>query len=123
MTTDYELPNLESLEDIEIPFTYKGEKFLIKEATADDARVYKNFLMSRTSVGPDGTPVGFKDIADIEILLVGRCLYRPDSKEPIGKDVVAKWSNRVIRPIYETIKKISELSADEEDEKKDKAKN
>lgn len=113
-----------SLKVIEIPFDLPpgaspdypaGASFLLREASEEAARVYSNALSESARLGPDGKPIQFKGLADIESLLVSMCVYEVKDgkthKDPVGLNKVRKFPHKVVEKLYATAKKISEMDA------------
>lgn len=91
-----------------------GRTYKVNEASGDAACTYRNFMLDKTKLGPNGKPVSMAGIADAEPLLVSMCTFDPDgSLVPLG--TVRGWPNKIQKWIYKEIKKISEIESDDQD--------
>lgn len=111
--------------------------YILKEATGEDARVYRNTITSGTRFTKSGDPSHVEGIADAEPLLVSRCLFRVTidegiesemlrlgnftvADEPVPLAEIKTWPSRVLQPIYRKIREISGMKRDDEEAIKDK---
>lgn len=105
--------NFDGFTLVEIPVTILGKKYLIREASGDAACKYRNAVFKSTTMGPDGKPVKIEGLADVQPLLVSLCLYLVGENGEVGQlvplSVVRSWPDRIIRPLFQEIKRISVL--------------
>jgi len=106
----------ESIEPIEIPVTISGVDYVLKEANGKAACDYRNAMLAGAELDKNGNVAVIKGLANIEPLLVARCLYRivknpegPDTFEPVLEEQVLKWPSRVLKVLFAKAKEISEL--------------
>lgn len=102
-----------------IPINIKNEEggieeYELREASGDDACRWKNAIIERTMLGPDGKPTGMKNIADTEPILVSLCLYDVSLKKKVPVSKVRSWPARVQKALFEKAKEISDLDEDDE---------
>lgn len=112
--------DFENLEVIEIPFKYQGKQYVLVEADEDTAAAYRNASVRGAKI-LDGKLVGLPtDVAGVQSLLVAGCLRLVDGngmRQPVERETVKRWPSRVVKPLFNKAKEISEL--DEEDETED----
>ena len=100
---------------IEVPVEIKGIKYRLIEASAEAAARYRNHAMSCTTFNGDGKPTGVKGLGDIQALLVSLCLFRivpkdtGEALERVSLDFVKGLTERIVKPLFERAKAISEL--------------
>lgn len=103
------------IEIISVPIQIKGIKYKLVEASAEVAAKYRNKAMSGTTFS-DGRPTGVSGLGDLQILLVSLCLYQVTVKgveealSPVSEEFVKKLPDRILKPIFERAKLISELN-------------
>jgi len=121
---NYDPINLDDLTPVSIPVTINGEQYELREADANAGVTYRNEIMAKT-VMEDGKATRLLNMADIEPLLVGMCLFKEGEDKPVGRDFARKLSHRRLKVLYDTAERISELAAtgEEGDENEDRAKN
>lgn len=103
--------NFDDLTPIEIPFSYRGKDYILREATGDAACQYRNAVATATQLA-DGKVSGIKNMADTEPFLVALCVREllGDGKERVVTGVVVRsWPARVQRRLFKKIQEISEL--------------
>lgn len=110
--------SFDDLTPIEVPVQIRGEKYVLCEATGEAAARFRNHAMACTTFGPDGKPTGVKGLGDLQILLVSLCLYKVVAKgsvttlERVSTAFVQNLSERIVKPLFERAKAISELGED-----------
>lgn len=97
------------------------DEYELKEATGDAACRWRNSILSKTKLGPEGKPQTIVDLADSEPVLVALCLYPKGSDKNINTALVRSWPARVQKALFAKAKEISDV--DEDDEDKESAKN
>lgn len=100
----------------EIPVTISGQKYVLCEATDAVAAAFRNAGAAGATLDEDGnTHVGA--VGDVQAVLVAGCLFRIVEKDdgtewkrhPVPLAAVRGWPNRVVQPLFEKAKEISEL--------------
>lgn len=93
---------------IEVPYRIGGNDYVLKEADGEATCAYRNAVFKATELGPDGTPVRIRNMADVEPLLVSLCLFNEDGRR-IDQNFIRKWPNRIQKALYDKVKEISQL--------------
>ncbi len=101
---------------VEIDVTIGSVKYILREASGKAACIYRNAMFGHTTLGPEGNPVSFRGIADIEPLLVSLCLFKAEGNTPVTIEVVREWPSRILTSLYDKAKEISNLAEDEDTE-------
>ena len=101
-----------------LPVKIDGVEYTLQEANGKAACIYRNTMLKCSKLGPSGKVSSVEGLADVEPLLVSLCLF-DSANNPVSLEKVLSWPSRIIKPLFENAKQISEL--EEEDE--DKAKN
>lgn len=110
--------DLTSLCPIRKVVTIKGVKYLLCEADGEAVRMYKNLSMRAARYNEEGKVQSIEGLADVETQLVGDCLFTitkdgdPDKK--VGLVFAKKLNNRILKPLFEFIKKVSEIDEEQE---------
>ncbi len=110
--------NFDDLTPIEIPVSVAGKKYVMREADEETAALFNNARMRGTRL-EDGKVVGLPtDMAGVQSLLVSRCLFIVDkegvpTRQYVKRTTVNSWPARVVKPLFEKAKEISELDEDE----------
>ena len=99
-----------SLDIIRIPLTGGLAGYTLVEADGAAARAWRSSLV-KVKKYHRGKPVDFdtSGLADADTLLVSLCLLDPEGK-PVPHETVKGWPARVIKPLFEKVKEISELN-------------
>lgn len=103
------------LEPLEKSVKYKGKNYIVVEADESSASAWRNFNISAAKL-KDGELAGFGKIADGTALLVSKCLFeiKPDgTRASIPQEQLTLWPSRIIRPLFDWIKKVSELGEED----------
>lgn len=98
--------DLSDLTPIEVPFEYLGTQYVLKEATGAAAKRYNNERSNRLEYNSEGKVIGTKDMADIVPMLVASCVYTI-AGNPIPQSVIETWPDRLLKRLYQTIRKVS----------------
>jgi hypothetical protein len=101
--------NFDDLSLTEVPFTYQGAKYILREANAEASRKFRNANMRAIKMR-DGKAERIENQADAESQLVADCLFEKisDSKEkPVSLPVVLGWPDRVTDWLYRKVREIS----------------
>lgn len=111
--------NFADITPIELPVTIGEKKYVLREADEETAAIFSNARLKGVQLD-DGKVTGLpEDLAGVQSLLVSRCLfpYNVDGKAantPVPRDVVKSWPSRIVKPLFEKAKEISELDEGEE---------
>lgn len=110
--------NFSDLSLIELPVTGPdGKAYILKEATGKAAKAYRNALMACTTLGPTGKPQSIRNLADVEPMLVGMCLFHAEEGknkgQPVSQSTIENWPAKVVKALFEKIKEISGLDEEE----------
>lgn len=126
-----------TLDRVTFPVTIGKEKYLLVEADSETSETFQSMIMGSLTVtqGHDGAAKRIDKIDSGMIksqsYLVSRCLKKlspgvhPDDpliEEPVSLATVRGWPNRIVKPLYEKAREISDLREDD-DAKKAEAKN
>lgn len=102
------------LTPIEVTVQIGSIRYTLREATSEAAARYRNHVMASTTFGSDGKPTGVRGLGDLQPLLVHLCLFIEGTDNHVPLDMVKGWPERIVKPIFERAKEISELSEEEE---------
>lgn len=105
---------------ISVPVTIKGEEYVLREATSDAAGKYHDAIIKSTRMS-DGKITGSDGLGGVEALLVSLCLFRRKDDSAVSLTEVRRWPTRVVKPLFERVKEISELDAKGDDAPKSAA--
>ncbi len=104
--------NFSDISLIELPVQVGAMEYTLREASEATAVQWRNATMAAARFR-DGNISGFTGIADSEPLLVSLCLFNGDGKN-VPIDTVKEWPARVVKPLVEKDKEISELGETED---------
>lgn len=121
--------DLESLKPVEVPFSYGGTRYVLREASGEAAASWKAAQLRAHRPTADGKLLPTPELVETEPLLVSLCLYRADATGAIPTDrnggpcpkslVPAKevkaLPSRVQRFLFEQAQKVSRIGKYEED--------
>jgi hypothetical protein len=109
----------DSLEPQEVPVTIAGKQYVLREASEDVACKFRNAAM-RAARMTEGKVVGVDGLADAEPVLVGGCLFEKVESEhkgetkvgwaAVGVAAVRTWPARIVKPLFERAKAMSDLA-------------
>lgn len=108
-----------SLEPATLPVTYNGVKYVIREASEEAVIAYRS-TMSRGTTIEEGVVNISEGVSAADCVLVAYCLYKVDSPAHVDAQLVRAWPHRVVKPLYEWVKKVSDMDEDDTVEKLDK---
>jgi len=102
---------------IEIPVSIGDKPYVLCEADEATAVAYRNAQVRGASVDSKGQMIQLGSVGGIEPLLVSRCLLqlvlKDDGTEmkrlPVSEKVILKWPSRIVRPLFDKAKQISQL--------------
>lgn len=124
--------DFDDLSVIEIPVKIKGKRYVLREASGDAAGRYRSASLHGVEIshGEDGerTIRKIESIADVEPLLISRCLYKadgdgvvplladgePDPNGLVPMETIKRWPAKVQKRLFEKAKEISELDERED---------
>lgn len=100
---------------VQVKVTVGKKEYVLQEADADTARRYRNMAVSGAKMD-DGKVIGVRGIGDLELFLVGECLFEASETQgtpSLGRKVDAKtlqsWKSYIISDIFRRAKEISRL--------------
>lgn len=108
------------LDPICVPKTLGGKKYILMEASEGAAAAFRNANI-RGARFRNNKVVGVDGVADSQAILVSKCLAlvdhntgqvrRDPSGDPVTVDVavVRRWGARVVKPLFDEVKEISDL--------------
>jgi hypothetical protein len=119
------------LEPIEIPIKIGGKLYVLREASEGAAVGYRNLAMKAARMSA-GKIVGIDGAADVEPYLVSQCLFETDGEgriKTLGGSLhrmvnvpittIREWPSRIVTPLFDKIKEISDLDRETEPETKE----
>lgn len=98
------------------PVKIDGNQYELREADADVAKAYRNAMFGSTKMSGDGKVESIVGMADIEPLLVSLSLFDSEGNA-VTLETIGKWPSKIVKPMYEWVKHVSDLSESEESEK------
>lgn len=107
------------LKTIEIPFSFRGKSYILREAGCDAACKWRNSILKGTRFAADGKATQVENLADSEPLLVSLCCFELLNREgtvhyrPVPVQEVRGWPSKMVKKLFETAKEISELGEEE----------
>jgi hypothetical protein len=104
----------DSLTPIEVAVEIEGKAYTLREASGDAACKYRNAQLERVEMGPEGKPSRFHGLADLEPLLVSLCLFNDENGKQVNINTIRSWPSRILKPLFDKAKEISELGEEEE---------
>lgn len=101
----------DDLAPIEESVSIGGRDYILREASTDAARKYRN-QMTRCAKMNDGKVSGIGDIADLQPLLVHLCLFTSPvngngTPKNVPLEIIYAWPERVTKALYARCKEIS----------------
>lgn len=119
MSKVYDLSDLADLKPIEVPFSYGGRSYVLREATEDVVLRYNRARMKDSSYSNDDPEdirikLSLPALREAQAVLVGGCLYDQEGRQ-VG-DIVRGWPSKVIQRLFPICEEISELSAPEKEQ-------
>ncbi|MCK9571408.1 kinetochore protein SPC24 [Candidatus Pacearchaeota archaeon] len=106
--------NFDDLTTIEIPVKYKGESYVLREASEASTCQYENAKAKCVKMA-DGKFAGIDGpMADTEPLLVSLCLF-DSSGANVALTTIRSWPGRLVKKLFDKAKQISELDQQDEE--------
>ena len=95
---------------VEIPVTVPNEeeKFVLFTISGANATRYQNTQSGSIVYDSSGRPIGVKNIANLEPLLLSMSLKTEDGK-PVSEKKIGRWPFPIQRKLFETAQTISKL--------------
>lgn len=114
-----ELMTFDEIDLIAVPVRIGGEDYVLREATSDAAGKYHDAIIKSTRMS-DGKITGSDGLGGVEALLVSLCLFKRTGKEESAVPLteVRRWPSRVVKPLFDRVKEISELDAKDDKDPK-----
>lgn len=104
--------DFDSLETIEIPVKFKGNEYVLREATSGAAKEFSNARISRVKMSGTGEATSYGSLGDLEPLLVSLCLFEASGK-PVTIKFVELMPYKVQKALYNKAKEISGMDDDD----------
>ena len=98
------------------PFKIGADQYILVEADSETGTMYKNQAMAAGRFSEEGKLAGVNGLAEVEPLLVSRCLFKLDAameRHPVTLATVKAWPNRVVKSLYQKAQAMSDLKEDE----------
>lgn len=127
--SDVESLDFESLELIEVPVTIGSVKYVLREADEGAAREFRNARLKGATLKDGDAATLPDDPGGLQSLLLSGCIFRCNEEgEPFSSPVSRReitgymtpngtrykgWPARIVKPLYEKAKEISELDETE----------
>jgi hypothetical protein len=116
------------LEPVEIPFSWAGKNYVLREGSADVVSKFKNKLLSCARVGEDGDVknAGMQGLGDLGPLLVAGCTFEKvetpsgTAYRQLNEATIRQWPERVVKELYEKASQITPMDDEETVESLDK---
>lgn len=93
---------------LERPVTIDGKSYILREASEEEARKFRS-AAAKTARLNDGELVGVEGVGDMQSYLVSLCLFSEDKVTPVPIAVIRQWPTRIVRPMFDWIKEVSQL--------------
>lgn len=100
------------LASVEIPVSIAGRAYVLREASEDAARLYRNEQIRGAKLGPDGKPQSIGSVADADSVLLAACLFEKheDGKDrPLLPIQIRAWPRRITKVLIDKVKEISAI--------------
>jgi hypothetical protein len=119
--------NFDDLTPSEVAVTLQGQAYILREASAEAARQYRNAIIRSSKLGGEGKKVrvtSVDGVADVEPLLVSLCLFKTvgELRQAVPLPTILQWKSRVVKALFERIKQLSDLD-EKDDSEEGSAKN
>lgn len=103
---------------IEIPVTIGATKYVLREATEQAARVYRNAAVAGARLQNGQMSSLAEDLAGVQSLLLSHCLFRikegKPAQKPVHRDIILGWVARIVRPMFEWVMEVSGLNVEDD---------
>lgn len=106
------------LAPVEVPVSIKAkDDHLLVEATEDVACKYRNATLKAAKM-EDAKIIGMDGLSDAEPILVAGCLLKMPGRTPVDVKYVRSLGAKIVKPLFECAKEISDLDEKETKERK-----
>jgi hypothetical protein len=96
-------------EPIEIPVSVRRKEYVLCEATEGASIIWRNATMAAAVLGESGKPIGVKNLAETDSLLLSLCMVTAEDRKMVSLATIRGWGSRVVKPLAEKAKEISDL--------------
>ncbi len=123
MTNEFDFGSLEIIETSVVG--PNGKKYILREANEESVARFTN-ARTRCMTLQDGGVTAVAGMGDLSLLLVSLCLFEvgedgeANLKKNVSVEVLKSWPGRVIRPLFDEAKRISEIDQDDDVESLEK---
>lgn len=100
---------------VELPVTVGDSEYILREASEEVAVNYRNKSMDCTMFNEEGKPIGVKGLADVEVLLVSKCLFTKGNTS-VPASTILSWPARTVKALFVKVREISGFDDEEETE-------
>jgi len=117
----------DSLKPITVEVSIDGNSYILREASTESAKTYRNAKLSAARFGDKGKLQQVEGAADSQSLIVSLCLHkvvngkmytkRDGNPQPTPIAEVLAWPDRITDELFKTLLKISPTLRDEKSEK------
>lgn len=116
--------DFDDLQPVSMPVKYQNKQLVVREAVGGAVVSYRNAAM-RSARMEDAKVVGINGLADSEPILVAACLFEihptvivngTPMEKPVTVDFVKKMPYRMMKTLYDWIKKVSDIDEGETEE-------
>ena len=80
----------------EVPVTYKGNTYTLREPTAESSRKMQNMLTQNSVVNAQGDVIKVNNSGDMPPRMISNCLFTKDNTN-VPENELLKWPARYIR--------------------------
>ena len=108
MSKNLEPMTFDSLDLAEVPIKVGDKDFILREASGKAAVAWRNARTDAIRL-KDGKPVGAKNLASVDPLLVSLCLFDSEGNG-VPLATILGWPDRVQKQLYDRVKLISNIS-------------
>lgn len=101
-----------------------GKFYLLREASGGAVAKWRNVQLQNVTIGENGKPKSLGNMADLEAVLLGECLYEMSedgtvANRPVGADVARMMPDRMSTQLYAWVMKASGLTTEKSEEKEE----
>ena len=96
-------------EPIEVSVSIRRKEYILCEATESASIIWRNATMAAAVLGESGKPVGVKNLAETDSLLLSLCMVTAEDRKMVALNTIRSWGSRVVKPLAEKAKEISDL--------------